>query len=244
METAKPKVEELLRRLEEYYGPQRHAGPIEPYQMIVYANCGYPANDANCSKGYEALKREVGTQPEKLLAAPKGKLTTLLRPSAIVPKIGAARLKDIARMAKKEFGGNLRAVLKKFVEQETEASGKGIRRAKIALKKFPVIGEPGAEKILLFAGMAPVAAVPSAFVHVPSRIWFGEENKNYGAGYRAAQNIIARELPETLGARQRAYLLLKRHGQGVCKRSKPKCDICPVSGLCAFFQTMRKGTLG
>jgi endonuclease-3 len=92
-----------------------------------------------------------------------------------------------------------------------------------------VIGEPGADKILLFSGMAPIAAVPSACTGVPQRIFFGHEDKNYGKGYRAAQEAIAAEIPENFEARQRAYLLLKKHGQEICKRTKPKCEVCPVS---------------
>jgi len=36
-----------------------------------------------------------------------------------------------------------------------------------------------------------------------------------------------------------AYLLLKRHGGEICKRTKPKCEICPISSACAYFQERR-----
>jgi endonuclease III len=71
---------------------------------------------------------------------------------------------------------------------------------------------------------------------VPQRILFGDEDKNYASGYRAAQEAMASELPETFDARRRAYLLLKRHGAEICKRTKPKCEICPVSGMCTYFR--------
>jgi endonuclease-3 len=126
-----------------------------------------------------------------------------------------------------------------LMQEEKKGVGKGIHLARKALKEFPVIGEPGADKILLFAGLAPVAAVPSACPAVPQRILFGEEEKNYGAGYRAAQEAMAAELPESFDARQRAYLLLKRHGAEICKRTKPNCEICPVSAMCEFFLEKR-----
>ena len=81
-----------------------------------------------------------------------------------------------------------------------------------------------------------MAAVPSAFVEVPARLWFGKAGKNYAADYRAARDILNAGLPETFEARQRAYLLLKKHGQQTCKRSKPKCEICPLTGQCAYIQ--------
>ena len=232
------KLKEVLKRLDEHYGQQAAAGPNDPYEMILFVSCGYPATDVSCAKGFAALQREVGTKPEKILAAPKAKLAKLMRLGGIVPELRAERLKAIAKMVKEEFGGKLKTALKKLMLAEKEAPGKGIRGAKNMLKKFPVIGEPGADKILLFAGMAPVAAVPSAVVGVPQRILFGEENKNYAAGYRAAQEVMRAELPETFEARRRAYLLLKRHGQEVCKRTKPKCEICPVTAHCAYFEKL------
>jgi len=236
MTLPKPNLLEVLDTLENLYGPQKAAGPTDPYEMIVYVNCGYPATDVSCSKGFELLKREVGLKPENLLAAPKAKLTKLMQFGGIVPELRAEKLKDIARMVKADLGGDLKAVLNKWMLEEKKQPGKGIRGAKNVLQKFPVIGEPGADKILLFSKLAPVAAVPSAFVGVPMRLWFGETGKNYAMDYRAAREILSTELPEKFETRQRAYLLLKKHGQEICKRSAPKCEICPLTGPCAYFQ--------
>jgi endonuclease-3 len=236
MTPVKPNLLEVLDILENLYGPQRLAGPTDPYEMIVYVNSGYPAADLPCSRGFEALKREVGLKSESILEAPKAKLAKLMRLGGIVPELRAEKLKEIARMVKDQFGKDLLAALKKWMLEEKKLPGKGIRGAKSALQRFPVIGEPGAEKILLFAKLAPVAAVPSASVGVPVRLWKGEPGKNYAADYRAAREILSAGLDETFEARQRAYLLLKRHGQEICKRTAPKCGICPLTRQCSYFQ--------
>jgi endonuclease-3 len=229
----------ILELLETHYGEQVAVGPSDPYEMILFVNCGYPATDASCGKGFEALKREVGTKPEEILGAPKAKLAKLMRLGGIVPELRAERLKTIAKIVDELFGGDLKWSLEKLMQDEAKGTGKGIRLAKKALKEFPVIGDPGADKILLFARIAPVAAVPSACPGVPQRILFGSEDKNYGAGYRAAQEAMAALLSEKFEVRQRAYLLLKRHGQEICKRAKPKCEICPIGGICSYFQERR-----
>jgi endonuclease III len=226
----------VLNRMEQLYGPQKAAGPRDPYEMILFVNCGYPATDASCSKGFEALKREVGLKPDEILAAPKAKLAKLMRLGGIVAELRAKRLKDIARMVQTEFAGDLRVALKTRMQEEKKEPGSGIRAAKKELQNFPVIGEPGAEKILLFSKLAPVAAVPSAAVGVPMRIYFGGDGKNYAADYRRAREALSADLPETFPTRQRAYLLLKKHGQEICKRTRPKCEVCPVTGQCAYFQ--------
>ena len=213
----------LLDKLEKFYGPQEPCWPVDPYEFIVWWHCGYPASDKTCAKGWEKLKAEVGIDPDELLAATPRKLTEALKAGGMVPELRAQRLKEVAMRVQDQFGGDLRAGLVGPIAE-----------ARKTLKKFPGIADPGADRILLFAGISPVAAVPSNCPHVLVRILRGKERESYGVNYRIAQEAIA-ELPETFDARTRAYLLLKRHGQEVCKSAKPKCGDCPVSAHCAFF---------
>lgn len=237
--TQMPKLAAILNSLEKLYGAQELAGPSNPYEMILFVNCGYPATDLSCTKGYKPLKAEVGTRPDQLLKASSAKIAKLTKDAGMFPELRAERLKLIARVTNENFGGDLNWALARMMKDENTPLEKRLRRVKSALKEFPVIGEPTADKILLFAAIAPVAAVPSAQTGVPQRILFGREDKNYGKGYRAAQEGIAAQLPSEFKGRRRAYLLLKRHGQEICKRTKPKCDICPVSAACLYFQERR-----
>ncbi|HXP16674.1 MAG TPA: hypothetical protein VN868_06200 [Terriglobales bacterium] len=182
------------------------------------------ASDAACTKGWEKLRSEVGIEPHKLLKATPLKLASALSVGGIVPELRALRLKEVAMRVQDEFGGNLRAAL-----------AGPLSAARKALKTFPGIADPGADRILLFAGIAPIAAVPSNGTQVLVRILRGQEHEKYDANYGEAQQAIAAEVTETLDARTRVYLLLKRHGQEICKRTKPKCEKCPVSSNCAFF---------
>ena len=50
--------------------------------------------------------------------------------------------------------------------------------------QFPMIGEPGAEKILLFSGVLAVLALDSNGVRVLVRLGVGEERKSYAATYK------------------------------------------------------------
>ncbi|HEY6308955.1 MAG TPA: hypothetical protein VI488_21135 [Candidatus Angelobacter sp.] len=224
------RVPELLSSLESFYGPQEPGWPTDPYLFLVWWHCGYPASDAACAKGWVKLNRDIGTSPEQLLAASPDNLASALKPGGMVPELRAMRLKEIAARVKDEYGGDLRAALAGPIAQ-----------ARTTLKRFSNIADPGADRILLFAGIAPVAAVPSNCPHVLVRIQRGLERENYGVTYKEAQHAIAEEVPEKLDARIRAYLLLKRHGQELCKRTKPKCAQCPVSSSCAFFAGSRRG---
>jgi endonuclease-3 len=223
-------VPKILNDLESFYGPQQPDWPTDPYLFLVWWYCGYPASDAACGKGWAALNRDIGTSPEQLLSASPAKLAAALKPGGMVPEIRALRLKEIAARVKDEYAGDLRAALVGPMAQ--------VRKI---LKRFPSIADPGADRILLFAGIAALPAVPSNCPHVLVRLQRGLERENYGVTYKEAQEAIASEVPETLEARMRAFLLLKRHGQELCKRTKPKCAKCPVSATCAFFGGSRRG---
>jgi len=141
----------------------------------------------------------------------------------MVPELRAERLQEIARRVLNEFGGNLWRALSGPV--------KDVRKR---LKSFPGIADPGVDRILLFAGISPVAAVPSNCVHVLYRIQHGPEGSSYAATYREAQKTIEREVPKNLESRTRAYLLLKLHGQELCKRTNPRCQACVLRRDCSF----------
>jgi endonuclease III len=220
-----PPLRNLLDRLEKFYGRQTPGFPVDPYEFLIWWYCGYPASDRACGKGWERLTNDVGVEPEKLLRASPAKLASALQAGGLFPDLRAQRLQETAMRVLNEFGGDLRRVLTGPISQ-----------ARKTLKSFPSIADPGADRILLFAAIAPLAAVPSNCVHVPIRMLRGKEGQNYRADYREAQRLIAASVPETLEARTRAYLLLKQHGQTLCKATKPKCEECPVASKCAYVK--------
>ena len=215
-------ISKILEALEGFYGQREPAWPADPYLYLVWLHCGYPASDEWCSKGWESLRKSVGLETGQILAASLPQLTKALSPGGMVPAIRARRLKEVAARVNDECGGDLGRAL-----------ACPVPIARKLLKKFPNIADPGADRILLFAGISPIAAVPSNCPHVIVRIMRGRERENYGVTYKEAQQEI-QNLPESVAARTRAFLLLKHHGQDLCKRAKPKCGECPIRESCAF----------
>ena len=207
------------------------AWPTDPYLYLVWLHCGYPASDARCAKGWESLTSRIGVGVDRILAADSVALANALKPGGMVPELRAMRLKEIAERVLRQYGGDLSDGLR----------GLSVAQVRRALKQFPNIADPGADRILLFAGISPVAAVPSNCPHVLVRIQAGQERENYGLTYREAQRMIEDGVPATFDSRIRAYLLLKHHGQQICKSSNPKCDACPVAEGCALFAGKLRG---
>lgn len=176
----------VLDELESFYGPQVPNWPDDPYAFLVWWHCGYPASDILCAKGWESLNRQIGIDPQALLVASASKMAAALRPGGLYPEKRTMRLKEIAERALKQFDGDLRSNL----------SGPA-SEARAILKRFPGISDPGADRIILFAGIAPVAAIPSNCPHVLIRICKGPEQSSYGANYNGARRIIEKDISGT-----------------------------------------------
>src|SRR6202043_3362163 len=115
-----------------------------------------------------SLHSNIGVEMDELLAANPAKMAAALKPGGMVPELRALRLKEIAERVQKEFDGDLSGALRVLP----------IAKARSALKKFPNIADPGADRILLFGGISPVAAVPSNCPHVLVRIRLGLERRS------------------------------------------------------------------
>lgn len=220
-----PRLGEILETLESFYGRQSPRWPTEPFGFLVWWHCGYPPSEERCTLGWNALAAALPVRPAGLLAARPTTLARALKAGGMLPERRAAYLKEITRRVRDEFSGNLATALGRMPEAA----------ARKTLRSFHGIGVPGAERILLFAGLAPLAAVPSNCPYVAVRIRTGREPAQYKAVYAKAQQWLDSELPATLAARQRAYLLLRHHGQELCRPAKPKCGECPVASQCAFL---------
>jgi endonuclease III len=226
---ATPRIADLLDSLQSFYGAVAPHAPTDPYEFLIWWHCGYPASEERCAKGWEALRREIGITPRQLAAASTAKLVKALMAGGMVPDLRAVRLKEIAGRVRREFAGDLLSALSRLPAAQAHK----------ALKSFPGIGNPGADRILLFSRLSPIAAVPSACPHVLVRLLHGPEGDKYVAIYAAAQRMLD-ALPATVEARIRGYLLIDRHGHELCKRSKPLCERCPLQSQCAFANNTKK----
>jgi len=133
------------------------------------------------------------------------------------------RWQEIARITLSQFDGDLDKILKLPYAQ-----------AKKALKQFPNIGDPGAEKILMFCGASPGMPLEWNGLRVLTRVGYGRWQKNYGAAYRSVQEALKPELPRKAEAIAQAHLLLRQHGKEICPDKSPQCYECPVKELCAY----------
>jgi endonuclease III len=215
---------QVVEQLQAHYGPPKAPKLSGPWEMVLWENVAYLADDDRRRAAFQILKKRIGSAPEQILSASDEALLEVTRHGIVADQF-AAKLHRCAQIAVEEFDGDLRPVLKLPLAQ-----------AKKALQKFPGIGEPGAEKILLFCKTHPILALDSNGVRVLVRLGFGEEKKNYSATYRLVQKAAVEGLDKDCSWLIKAHLLLRRHGQELCKRTTPECIKCPIAGECEFWQ--------
>ena len=209
----------LVDGLAKHYGPPPPPITTDPFEQVLLESVAYLADDERRRAAFEALRRRVGTRPEQVLAAPAGVLRELV--AGILPDQRVARLRAVAEIALREFGGSLDAAVRRPLDQ-----------ARRALQRFPGIGVPGADKILLLAGTHTVLPVDSNGLRVLLRLGFGVEKKSYDATYRSVQEALSAERRRERSWLLRAHQVLRRHGQELCRRTRPACSACPVRPGC------------
>jgi endonuclease III len=222
---ARIKLARIIALLEKHYGTPRMPWATDPWLLILWENVAYLADDERRQSALEHLERTIGTSPERIADASTAELLAVTQ-HGIAPARFVEKLQTCARVALEQFGGDVRSVLELPVA-----------KAKKALQKFPGIGEPVAEKILVFAGAAPILALDSNGLRTLVRLGFAEEKKNYAATYRAVRESVAHELPGDCDWLARTHLLLQQHGRELCKRSEPLCHQCPLAKRCLFAGT-------
>jgi endonuclease III len=216
---------EAIKLLKAHHEPPLAPATSDPFELILWENVAYLASPARRREAFELLKSTVGTDPEAILAV---KQSVLERVTArgILKDTFADKLRECARIALEAFGGDLGAVIRRPLD-----------KAKRALRSFPGIGEPGAEKILLFTGQQALLAPESNGLRVLVRLGLVPDDKSYSKMY-AASRQVAKDLPANPGVMQEAHLLLQQHGQVLCKRTHPLCGECPLSHRCVYRRLM------
>jgi endonuclease-3 len=214
----------MIRALGRHYGPIRSLAPTDPFQLLLWEYVAYLADDPTRAAAFAELKKVVGLRPSQVAEAPLPVLAAIARRGgSIAPQLRAKRMHDVAVTARDKWRGSLRPVLRLPYPE-----------ARRALKSFPSIGPPGADKILLLTGARPVLALDSNALRVLTRLGYGREDKSYAKSYASAQTAAMAALPRSIPSLKNAFLMLRHHGRELCRRTAPRCTVCPLRGSCPF----------
>jgi endonuclease-3 len=219
-----PQLQRVVARLLEQHGRQTPPAADTAFALVLWEKVAYLASDQRRAGAFEMLRKRVGLTPQAILAA---KPSVLREIAAVGGRVGidtrAASMQDAAAIVIDEFGGSLDTVLRL-----------PHRDAMRALQRFYGVGEPGAERILLLTRTQKLLPLDSNGVRTMVRLGYGVDHRNYTTMYRSVRDAAARELRDDFDWLIDAHLVLRRHGQDVCKASAPRCEMCSVRDECAY----------
>jgi endonuclease III len=214
---------DIIERLSHYYGRPAAPPAHGPFELVLWENACYLLPDERRLEVFQALRDKVGLNAAAIDAAPDRVLLPIALRGGMRPEMRVFRWREIARITLNQYNGNLNSILDQPYAE-----------AKKALKQFPTIGDPGAEKILLLCGISGGLALESNGLRVLCRLGWGHEQKSYQATYRSVQEALKPELPSQAESLKQAHLLLRLHGKTLCIDRAPLCHACPVSSQCDY----------
>lgn len=217
----------VVDRLRSAYGDPVPPPATDPFGIVLYENIAYLALEERRASAFRELQRRIGVTPHAIARASSTALRAVAATGGVYPDLRASRMREAARIVIEDFGGDIVGIL-------NEPAGPRRRM----LKKFPAIGDPGVDKILLFSRTEPVLALESNGLRALLRLGFGTESKNYATSYKSVQRALGTFHARDFDLLIDAHNLLARHGREICKRTEPLCDLCVLQKPCAYYQRM------
>lgn len=193
----------------------------------MYENVAYLVSEEKRAAAFELLRHRIGLTSSAIERASMATLRAVAAAGGVYADLRASRMRESARIVIEEFSGDVAGVLKE----------PGPRRRRL-LKRFPAIGDPGVDKMLLLTRTEPIPALDSNGLRVLIRLGFGSESKRYAATYKSAQRALGEFSKRDFDLLIDAYFLLARHGRELCRRTTPLCEPCPLKTTCAYYRKL------
>ncbi|MGC8817023.1 MAG: endonuclease III domain-containing protein [Candidatus Hadarchaeum sp.] len=181
--------------------------------MLVGTVLSQNTNDRNSFAAFSRLTSKFKTA-EELAHAKLSEIEELIKIGGLYQE-KAKRLKEISKLVLTKYGGDLKSVLEKPIEQAREE-----------LLSFPGVGPKTADIMLAFWARHDIIPVDTHIFRVAKRLGFAEERDGYEKVKTKLEQVI---LP---GRRIEAHMLLIQLGRKYCRSRNPLHEKCPINRLC------------
>jgi endonuclease III len=190
--------------------PETELAYTNPYELILAVVLSAQCTDKRVNMVTPALFEAYPT-PEALAAAAPEEIFPIIR-SISYPNNKAKHLAGLGRMLVEQFNSEIPDTVEQLV-------------------KLPGVGRKTANVIVSVIWNQPAMAVDTHVFRVSKRL--GLVDKKAKTPLEVERELVA-NLPEELIAKAHHWLIL--HGRYICVARRPKCEECPLTHFCAFFQ--------
>ncbi len=172
-------------------------------------------NWKNVEKAISNLKQAGLLNLPAMLALPREVLAEYIRPAGYY-NIKAGRLRNLLILIAEQHNGSLEALFSLPLDE--------LRRQLLAVKG---IGPETADSIILYAAAQPIFVVDT-YTH---RILLRHDLIDEDTDYHSLQELFMDSFPPDVDQYGEFHALLVRTGNQFCKKTNPRCDICPLQGV-------------
>lgn len=218
LEQRRKLYQKVAPKLRELYGHPEWRQHLPPVDELVCTILSQNTSDTNRDKGFEQLKARFESW-EAVRDAPVEAIEDAIRPAGLA-KQKAPRIKNALTRLTEERGD----IDLEFLRDMS------IDEAKDWLVSLKGIGPKTAAIILCFAFDLPAFPVDTHVHRLSKRIGFIDENVSADAAHPIMEAIVPSEDYYAF------HLNLIQHGREICKARSPKCEICPLTEHCRYYQ--------
>ena len=208
-------LQEIYRRLDDYFGPLNWWPADTALEVIIGAILTQNTNWSNVEKAIDTLKLADLLNFDALLNMPEEQLAGLIR-SAGYHSLKARRVKNLLEMIATEYDGDLDLLF----DQNTAT-------AREALLRVKGIGPETADSILLYAGEHPVFVV-DAYTH---RILSRHSMVPESCDYQTIQDLFMDNIEHDAALYNQFHALMVMTAKRFCRKRDPLCSECPLGPL-------------
>ncbi|WP_028298715.1 endonuclease III [Olivibacter sitiensis] len=183
-----------------------------PFELLVAVILSAQCTDKRINMVTPALFERF-PDAESLAAASADEVFSYIK-SVSYPNNKAKHLVGMAKMLMTDFGGVVPSDIKE-------------------LQKLPGVGRKTANVIASVIYNVPAMAVDTHVFRVADRIGLTSNAKTP----LAAEKQLVKYLPKDTLAIAHHWLIL--HGRYFCLARNPKCDVCPITYFCRYFERIR-----
>lgn len=190
--------------------PETELAYTNPYELILAVVLSAQCTDKRVNMVTPALFEAFPT-PEHLATATSDDVLPFIK-SISYPNNKAKHLAGLGRMLVEKFNAEVPSTVEELV-------------------KLPGVGRKTANVIVSVIWNQPAMAVDTHVFRVSKRL--GLVSKTAKTPLDVERELVS-NLPQDLIAKAHHWLIL--HGRYICVARRPKCEECPLTHFCAFFQ--------
>jgi len=214
---AKQKAVQVTELLEEKFGIPPRDNVMDPLSALILTVLSQSTNDKNRDHAYRRL-REKYPNWEEVMNGDVNIIADAIRPGGLANQ-KSERIKAILKWIKDEYGSlNLDSLCDMdtdaIIEKFTQLKGVGVKTISV---------------VMMFSCGIDIFPVDTHVHRICRRLGFLPEKATAEKTFWVMRPLVPK------GKSYSLHMNFLKLGRTICFARKPKCEICPVSGVCEFY---------